>query len=142
MNEHKIFRINIVTPDGLVYDHRSTLVVVRAIGGEIGFEADHEPTLVSLQIAPVKIYRVNGQIQYVAVNGGFLEMDDNIATIVANTAERPSDIDVGRAQTAEERAREQIKKAKQDHDKAALRRATVALNRAINRISTASLKNH
>lgn len=141
MSDRKVFRINIVTPDGLVYDHHTTLVVVRAIGGELGFEANHEPILVSLQIAPVKIYRTDGQIQYVAVNGGFLEMDDNIATIVANTAERPSDIDVGRAQSAEERAREEIEKAKRKHDDAALRRATVALNRAINRISTVSLRN-
>lgn len=141
MKDDKVFRINIVTPDGLVYDHRTTMVVVKAIGGEIGFEAHHEPVIVSLTIAPVKIYRIDGQVQYVAVNGGFLEMDNNVATIVANTAERPSNIDVTRAQTAEERAKEKIKKAKQEHNEAELRRATVALKRAINRIDTVSLKN-
>ncbi|BDR56187.1 F0F1 ATP synthase subunit epsilon [Xylocopilactobacillus apis] len=140
MSDDKVFQVNIVTPDGLVYDHRTTLVVVKAIGGEIGFQAKHEPALVSLQIAPVKIYRTNGQVQYVAVNGGFLEMDNNVATIVANTAERPSDIDVDRAQSAEERAKEKIEKAKREHDEAELRRATVALNRAINRINTVSLR--
>ncbi|BDR58276.1 F0F1 ATP synthase subunit epsilon [Xylocopilactobacillus apicola] len=141
MNEDKIFRINIVTPDGLIYDHHTTMVVVKAIGGEMGVEAHHEPILVSLTIAPVKIYRVDGQIQYVAVNGGFLEMDDNVATIVANTAERPGNIDVDRAQSAEERAKEKIEKAKREHDEAELRRAAVALKRAINRIDTVSLRN-
>ena len=141
MNDDNIFQINIVTPDGLVYEHHTTMVVVRGIGGEIGFKAHHEPVVVSLTIAPVKIYRTNGNVEYVAVNGGFLEMDNNVATIVANTAERPSDIDVGRAQTAEEKAKEKIEKAKKEHDEAALRRARVALKRAINRIDTVLMRN-
>ena len=60
-----------------------------------------------------------------------------VATIVADSAERQDDIDVNRAENARERAEATIKKAQEAHDADTLARAEVALRRAVNRINVA-----
>ncbi|TOK94785.1 F0F1 ATP synthase subunit epsilon, partial [Vibrio parahaemolyticus] len=71
----------------------------------------------------------------IAVNGGFMEVSENVASIVADSAERERDIDLSRAQAARDRAQKRIAQAKNDHNQDDLRRAQVALRRAINRIN-------
>ena len=74
-------------------------------------------------------------VDWIAVNGGILEVRDNVVTIIADSAERERDIDVPRAERAKRRAEELIAEAKAHDDVDELRRATVALHRAINRIN-------
>ncbi|MGO3381070.1 MAG: ATP synthase delta/epsilon chain alpha-helix domain-containing protein, partial [Loigolactobacillus coryniformis] len=78
-----------------------------------------------------------GHEDAIAVNGGFMEMSNNVASIVADSAERERDIDVSRAQLAEQRAEERIKTAKAKHDADELARAQIKLRRAVNRINVA-----
>lgn len=63
-----------------------------------------------------------------------MEVRDNVVSIVADSAERERDIDVSRAERAKQRAERQIEEAKAKQDTNELKRATVALHRAINRI--------
>ncbi|MCT6904255.1 MAG: F0F1 ATP synthase subunit epsilon, partial [Lactobacillus sp.] len=63
------------------------------------------------------------------------EFSNNVATIIADSAERANNIDVSRAKAARERAQNALKKAQAAHDQRSLERAQVALRRAVNRIS-------
>ena len=63
------------------------------------------------------------------------QVSENVASIVADSAERERDIDLSRAQAARDRAQKRIAQAKNDHNQDDLRRAQVALRRAINRIN-------
>ncbi|MFZ2876790.1 MAG: ATP synthase delta/epsilon chain alpha-helix domain-containing protein, partial [Enterococcus aquimarinus] len=74
-------------------------------------------------------------VDWIAINGGVIEVRDDIVTIIADSAERERDIDVSRAERAKNRAEELIREAKSHADVDELRRATVALHRAINRIN-------
>lgn len=133
---NKMLTVNIVTPDGVVYDHHATLVVACAIDGDLGIMADHEPIIAPLKIGEVRVKRADSpdHEDTIAVNRGFLEVNNNIASIVADSAERSRDIDLTRAQRARERAQQKIKAAEAKHDIDEMNRARVALNRAINRI--------
>ena len=129
--------VNVVTPAGLVYDHHAKIVVARTTDGEIGILPHHAPIIVPLTIDEVRVKRIDSDthVDWVAVNGGILEVRDNVVSIVADSAERDRDIDVSRAERAKQRAERQIEEAKQVEDIDQLRRATVALHRAINRIN-------
>ena len=129
--------VNVVTPNGLVYDHHAKIVVAKTTDGEIGILPKHAPIIVPLAIDEVRIKRTDSDthVDWVAVNGGIMEVRDNVVSIIADSAERERDIDVPRAERAKQRAERLIEQAKPNHDRDQLRRATVALHRAINRIN-------
>jgi len=116
--------VQIVTPDGLVYDHHASFVSVR--------------TLVAvLAVDEVKVKRIDDDthVNWIAVNGGIIEIANNVITIIADSAERARDIDVSRAERAKLRAEREIEEAQDKHLIDQERRAKIALQRAINRIN-------
>lgn len=139
-----IFKLNIVTPDGVVFTHRATAVTVTTLDGPMTIMANHIPIVTALAIGPVTVTRVDNQglQNYIAVNGGILEFSHNICNIIADTAERARMIDEDRAKLAKERAEHDILDAQEAHDIAKLKRAQLALNKAINRIGVANKYKH
>lgn len=129
--------VNVVTPDGLMYDHHATIIVAKTTDGEIGILPKHAPIIVPLAIDEVRVKRADSDthVDWIAVNGGIMEVRDNIVSIIADSAERERDIDVSRAERAKIRAERMIEKAKENENSDELLRATVALHRAINRIN-------
>ncbi|KIS04244.1 F0F1 ATP synthase subunit epsilon [Paucilactobacillus wasatchensis] len=127
------FNISIVTPDGTVYDSDATMIIFKTQNGEMGILANHIPVLASLLIDVVRVKNGNSEDK-IAVNGGFIEFSNNSATIVADSAEPATKIDVARAQKAKTRAEEHIQHAHEVNDKDELSRAEVALKRAANRL--------
>lgn len=132
-----ILKVNIVTPDGIVYNHQSKMVVAKTLDGEVGILPQHAPIIVPLSIDEVRIKRVDSENHEdaIAVNGGVMEVRDNVCTIIADSAERERDIDLDRAERAKSRAEKRIQDAHENEERDAVQRATVALNKAINRIS-------
>lgn len=134
-----VMTVNVVTPNGLVYDHHASLVVAKTLSGEIGILANHIPIVAPLTIDEVKIRRADSDthVDWVAVNGGIIEVKDNLVTILADSAERERDIDVSRAERAKIRAEKLIEEANKVHNIDQLKRAEVSLHRALNRINVA-----
>ena len=133
----KLFKINIVTPNGLIYSHRGSSVSMRAIDGDRQILYNHLPILTPLTIGEVRVQRgadVDHKVDHIAVSGGIIEFANNVATIIADNAERARNIDLSRAEAAKQRAEAHIKEAKEKHDEQSLERALIALRRAVNRI--------
>ena len=132
--------VQIVTPDGLIYDHHAAFVSVKTIDGELGILPRHINTIAVLEVDQVKVCRVDDDkhIDWIAVNGGIIEIADNVITIVADSAERERDIDISRAERAKLRAEQEIEEAHDKHLIDQERRAKIALQRAINRINVGS----
>ncbi|CAG5957353.1 proton-translocating ATPase, F1 sector, epsilon-subunit [Streptococcus pneumoniae] len=74
-------------------------------------------------------------MNWIAVNGGVIEIANDMITIVADSAERARDIDISRAERAKLRAERAIEEAQDKHLIDQERRAKIALQRAINRIN-------
>lgn len=133
-------KLEIVSPDRVVYAADIDMLIARSTGGEIGILPKHIPLVTGLQPHAMKIY-VDGGEKLFAVAGGFMEVEPEKITVLATAAEEPIDIDVNRAQRAYERAQERLKRLRElpeqeraDIDEA---RATLALKRAIARLQTA-----
>lgn len=133
------FIVNIVTPDGIVYDHEAKFLVAQTEAGSLGVLVNHAPLISPLQIGAVRIDRSDDVSDWVAVSGGIIEIRDNMVSVLANSAETEEDIDVTRAEKAKQRAEVKIADAKAQKDESVdLDRAEVALHRAINRLNVAN----
>ncbi|MCY7847628.1 F0F1 ATP synthase subunit epsilon [Bacillus haynesii] len=129
----KTLKVNIVTPDGPVYDADIEMASVRAESGELGILPGHIPTVAPLKIAAVRLKK-DGHTELVAVSGGIVEVRPDHVTILAQTAETSEQIDKERALAAKRRAEERLQKQTPDVD---IIRAELALKRAINRLDVA-----
>lgn len=133
--------VDIVTPDGQTF--QGTANGVRAPGVEGSFEvrSDHAPMISAFGIGPL-VVKTDSAHEYAdvhdnrivfATSGGFLEILENKVTVLAETAEPASEIDVERAQNAEERALDRLENGtaeeREKHEE--------ALERARNRLRVA-----
>ncbi|MBJ6361889.1 F0F1 ATP synthase subunit epsilon [Paenibacillus sp. GCM10012307] len=125
------FLLEIVTPERKVYAQDVDMVSVKGIEGEFGILPNHIPFVTPLQIAPVVIKK-DRQEEYIAVNGGFVEVRKDKVVILAESAERQTDIDLDRAMAAKNRAEQRLKAKQDEFD---FRRAELSMQRAMNRIN-------
>ena len=133
----KTVQVNVVTPDGPVYDADVEMVSVKAQSGELGILPGHIPMVTPLQIGAVRL-KNGSSTELVAVSGGFLEVRPKKVTILAQAAETVNEIDLARAQAAKERAEQRLNtSSKDDID---FKRAELALRRAMNRIDVSQNK--
>ena len=127
-------KLEIVTPDRKVLSEDVDYVGAPGIMGEFGILPNHVPFLSDLGIGNLH-YNQDGKAHYVFVSGGFAEVSHNKVTILAEVAEKATEIDSDRAKLAKERAEKRASAAKEKMD--AIRNQT-ALKRAIMRISCKS----
>ncbi|OIJ21785.1 F0F1 ATP synthase subunit epsilon [Anaerobacillus alkalidiazotrophicus] len=133
----KTMNVSVVTPDGKVFDGDVEMVSVKTMNGGLGILPNHIPLVTPLTIGAVRIKR-NSEIILVAITGGLMEVRGDQVSILAESAELPSDIDVSRARAAKERAERRLQEAKLDDID--FKRAEMALKRAINRLEVADRK--
>lgn len=129
----KTIKVNIVTPDGPVYDSEVNMIIANTATGEIGVLPGHIPMVAPLQVGAIRMKTDGKTTDIVAVSGGFLEVRPEQVTILAQAAEVASAIDVTRAKEAMKRAEERLAKVKQDD--LDFKRAELSLRRATNRIN-------
>ncbi|ESU34348.1 F0F1 ATP synthase subunit epsilon [Bacillus sp. 17376] len=130
----KTIKVSVVTPDGPVYESDVEMVSTKASTGELGILPGHIPMVAPLQIGAVRL-KNGSNTEFIAVSGGFLEVRPEQVTILAQSAEKSSEIDLERALKAKERAEQRLHERKQENID--FKRAELALQRAINRISVA-----
>jgi len=137
MGERDKIRLEIVTPDKEVFHNMVESFTVPAVMGSTGILYNHAPLLTVLEPG-VLTYRMDGKEGCLAISRGFLEMRDNEAEILVDSAEKPEDIDVERAKASEQRARERLAQPRTseiDRD-----RAEASLARALARQKAAAGK--
>lgn len=137
--------VQVVTPDGLKYDHHASFIHAVTKDGQIGILPGHINLIAPLEVDDLKVRRVDDEshVDWIAVNGGIIEVKDDFITIIANSAERDRDIDVSRAERAKQRAErvleEETKRVLEEATKSDrnddVQRAQIALRRALNRIN-------
>lgn len=127
-------RFELATPNRLVVSEDVDEVVAPGLQGYFGVLPGHVPFLTSLQSGEVS-YRIGRTEQYLAVSGGFAEVQGDRVTILAERAERPEEIDRERALRARQRAEHRLQgKTQEEIDYA---RALTAFSRALARLQVA-----
>ena len=105
--------------------------------GEFGILPGHTPMLTTLKIGELS-YRDGGEIFHLAVNWGYVEVEDDKVTVLVETAEPADDIDLERAKAALGRAEEALKGLAPEDKNFLVMQA--ALERAMIRIQVAGKK--
>ncbi|MDA3038400.1 MAG: ATP synthase F1 subunit epsilon [Actinomycetota bacterium] len=123
--------VEVVSPERLVYSGEATMVITRTIrGGEVAFLPGHAPFLGALEENHTRVFLVGGQVEDLAVHGGFVEVSNNTVSILSDNAELGSTIDVERARLAKERAEERLRHEHDAEVASALGRAHARLTAA------------
>jgi F-type H+-transporting ATPase subunit epsilon len=123
--------VEVVSPEQLVYSGEATMVITRTIGGgEVAFLPGHAPFLGALQENHTRVFLVGGEVEDIAVHGGFVEVSNNTVSILSDAAELGSMIDVERARSAKDRAEEHLRHEHDAEVVGALCRAHARLNAA------------
>lgn len=131
-----LLKLEIVTPDRSFFSGDVEMVVVRTTEGDIGVLFDHEPLVAPLSVGAVRI-KQDGKFRAAACSGGFISVDEDIATIITDTAEWAHEIDVDRARLAKETAEAIIKHAESKELDIVVAKASLA--KAANRLKIVDL---
>ena len=129
----RTFHLEIVTPDGLVFDGEAESLLVHTTEGDVEILRGHMDYIAAVDIGRARVL-ANGQSRTASCAGGFLSVSAGAVRLVAVTFEFAEDIDEKRALAAKERAENAIASAK---DRQAKKIAEAKLMRALNRIRIA-----
>ncbi|MCP4114065.1 MAG: F0F1 ATP synthase subunit epsilon [Desulfobacteraceae bacterium] len=124
--------LEVVTPGASVISEEAEIVIAPGSEGEFGVLTGHTTFLTSLKLGALRYKDASGKERMLFVNGGFAEVLPNKVTVLAESAERRSDIDADRARAARERAEKRLAASSEDIDFA---RADAALRRAVQRLA-------
>lgn len=113
MNYMKQIVFKIVTPEKVVLEETIDQLTIPTQEGEITVLPDHLPLVAVLKPGEMTVVK-NGQKTFLAVSGGFVEVQPNIITILADTAETAEEIDEARAEEARARAEKLLKEKQTD----------------------------
>jgi F-type H+-transporting ATPase subunit epsilon len=132
----EVFQLEIVTPEKKVVDTAAEEVQIPGKNGYLGVLPGHAPLITELAVGEIT-FRAGAEEQRLAVAWGFVEVLPGRVTILAETAERPSEINVERARKAKERAEERLSSGDPSVD---VERSLDALHKAETRLEVAEGK--
>ncbi|WGI25446.1 F0F1 ATP synthase subunit epsilon [Halomonas alkaliantarctica] len=101
------FTCNIVSAEASIFSGTVEQVIASGIMGDLGVLPGHAPLLTELQPGPVRVIHDGGSEENFYVTGGFMEVQPDVVTILADSALRASDLN----EAAAEEARQQALKA-------------------------------
>lgn len=136
MSQRSTLHVTIVTAQQRIYDGEAESLNAPGADGRLGILPRHAPLLTTLALGELRI-RHGGADEGFFVAGGFLEVNDNVVTILADDAERATEIDEQHAEAARARAQETL--ARRDISADAAAAAIAQIERAMGRIKVAEL---
>jgi|TARA_B110000908_G_scaffold153773_1_gene190584 F-type H+-transporting ATPase subunit epsilon len=107
---------DIVSAEQSLFSGLVELVVATGSQGELGAGPGHAPLLTNLKPGPVRITKEGGEEEVYYLSGGFLEIQPNIISILADSALRADDIDEAAATEAKNKAEQDISNQGGDFD--------------------------
>ena len=125
--------LKIITHDKVVFDEDVKEIYTKGVDGSFGVLKGHIPIISALDIGVTKVV-TNDECKFFTTMGGVFQFKNEEATILTDTAECGSDIDVARAKEAKERAEARLAEKKAEID---VKRAEAALARAKARLKVA-----
>lgn len=136
----RTLRVEIVTPEGSVFDDDAAMVVIPGVDGELGLLPRHEPIVSLLAIGETRLQRPDDTWDRFASGIGYVQCLFEKVLIVVDHAEQAGAIDVERAEAARERAEQRLALRGDPgaHAEVDFYKAEQALKRATNRLKVAA----
>ncbi len=131
--DDKFFNLEIITPQKIIYQQQVKHIRLPGADGYFGIKAGHAPFITSLAIGEIKVDLEN-ETKIFATSGGVVEVLPHKTSVLVETAEDASQIDIERAIYAKDRAKREMAERVPGTD---LERAKDAWYRAVNRLKIA-----
>jgi F-type H+-transporting ATPase subunit epsilon len=126
----KTFKLEIIASDHPFFKGDCEMLSFPGIDGEFGILPNHEPMVTCLSAGELR-FKVDGEWKYAAVSNGFVQIMPKFVVLLADTVERPEEIDINRAKEAKMRAEERLRQKESIKE---YYQSQAALNRAMNRL--------
>ena len=121
MAEHETFRVEVLTPEGSVFDDEVQQVSTRTQVGSIGILARHQPLLGMLEPTELRLYRSDSDVERFAQGEGYVQIGPEGVLLLVEEATPPDQLDRSDLEERVRRAEEECREA--DEDSEAMRRA-------------------
>ena len=108
--------LDIVSPEAKIFSGLIEMVSVTGEMGELGILPGHTQLLSAIKPGQVKITKQGGEKEIYYISGGFLEVQPDCITILADTVARAEDLDEAQAVEAKERAEKLLTEKKSELD--------------------------
>lgn len=126
-----IFQLKIMAANKVFFEGACAKIIVSAPDGDLEILANHQATVFAVVPGTMRFSEDGENWTEVVTGSGFVMVSDNEALFIADTVERPEEIDEIRAREAKERAEEQLRQERSRreylHSKASLARAMARL---------------
>jgi F-type H+-transporting ATPase subunit epsilon len=114
---HEKFRVEVLTPEGSVFDDEVEMVSTRTSLGSIGVLAHHEPVLAMLDPAELRLYRSESDIVRFAQAEGYMQIAENRALLLVQEAHAPEQLDAAQLRDRLQEAERQLESAEDDTER-------------------------
>jgi F-type H+-transporting ATPase subunit epsilon len=107
------FPVEVLTPEGKVFDDEVEMVSTRTSVGSIGILANHAPLMAILEPTELRLYKSDSDIVRFAQGEGYLQVVDNSALLLVEDAEDPDSLDRSTLESQLENARRALEEAEE-----------------------------
>jgi F-type H+-transporting ATPase subunit epsilon len=114
---HTKFQVEVLTPDGEVFNDEVEMVSTHTTTGSIGVLAHHTPLLAMLDPAELRLYKTESEIVRFAQAEGYMQVADNRALLLVEEAHEPDSLDVSELRERLQRAEQELESAGDDTEK-------------------------
>jgi F-type H+-transporting ATPase subunit epsilon len=115
---HEAFRVEVLTPDGEVFNDEVEMVSTKTAVGSIGLLAHHAPLLAMLDPAELRLYKSESDVVRFAQAEGYLQVANNRAMILVEEAHEPDSLDVSSLRDRLSEAERALEQADEDSERA------------------------
>ena len=113
------FPVEVLTPEGLVFDDEVEMVSTRTTTGSIGVLANHAPLMAILDPTELRLYKSDSDVVRFAQGEGYLQVVDNSALVLVEEAIEPDKLDRSDIETKLEEARNAAEEAEEGSEERA-----------------------
>ncbi|MDX6674278.1 MAG: F-type H+-transporting ATPase subunit epsilon [Solirubrobacteraceae bacterium] len=110
------FPVEILSPEGPVFDGEVEMLSTRTTTGSIGILANHTPLLAMLDPTELRLYESENEVIRFAQGEGYLQVGFNRALMLVEEAHRPDDLDRAELQDKLKRAEQELEAAEEDSE--------------------------
>ena len=114
---HEKFPVEVLTPEGTVFDDEVEMVSTRTGAGSIGILAGHEPVLAMLEPTELRLYRSESEIERFAQAEGYLQVADGRALLLVEEAHTPDQLDAAQLRERLQEAEQALESAEEDSER-------------------------
>ncbi|MBW3549047.1 MAG: ATP synthase F1 subunit epsilon, partial [Actinobacteria bacterium] len=113
---HETFAVEVLTPEGLVFQEDVEMVSTRTGVGSIGIRARHQPLLGILDPTELRLYRSESDVVRFAQGEGYVQVSDGSVLLLVEEATAPEDLDRSDLEDRRKRAEQAASSADEDSE--------------------------